>query len=1094
MSVHKPPTWAGDRLTYGALTEKLERVTEHMRIDLLGRFAVEVDGTPIRDGAWRLRKSRSVVKVLALAPGRTLHPERLQAMLWPDRDPASASNNLRQAVYHARRALSCGSADGAGMLKSSGDVLTLAPEVELDVDLFEQAAERAERTRTVEDLQAAVAAYAGDLLPEDVYEDWATERRRSLAERHVHLLLALAAARDPADAVDLLHKTIAADPLNEEAHRALMRAYAATGRRPQALAQYDQLRQALADDLAADPEPLTRALYRELLAENAPEPELSQPAAAQLPRRHNLPWQPTSFIGRARELEQLDRLLETRRLVTLTGPGGCGKTRLAFELAAGQAERHADGAWAIELAGISDSGLVGQAAAHALGLDLDTHDDPEPVLARHLAGRDMLLVLDNCEHLLAACARLTETLLAECPGVKILATSREPLHLAGEVDWRVPSLTLSDGGEGDAVRLFCDRASAANPRFELTAETAATVADICFRLDGLPLAIELAAARISTLSPAQIVDRLQEGLGVLRTTRAGGLTRQQTLQGTLDWSHDLLTDPERTLFRRLSVFAGGFQLDAAEAICAGDGLPAVEILDVLTGLVEKSLVAVDDTEQSYRYRLLEPVRQYAAERVRDAGEFAAIAERHARWFAAMTDQPGARVTDADPDTVDRLNADHDNLRTALTWALQNDPTRALEMAAGIGGLWLLGGFLREGCTWLDRALEAAPEPTLARADALHARQALDRRRPESYDFAELLSEERVGINQLRGDVRGECIALLDLADGFLLRGNFKPAADIPDRVSELAAALGEPGLLAAARERAGISAAWRHDYDAAWRAFDEAMELCATAPPDAEPASAVVSLACFLVDTGPQLSYPIVRFEETGLHFRRLPPALARASLFSHHAYLHRSVGRFDEARTALDSALPIVEAAGIGLDVARLAAQRGMVEAAAGDLDAAEHWLERSLADRRRLREHRGILLTLANLAVVAATRGEMERSETLLAEAGRMAREVVDGPGMGAVHLGRAEIARQAGRPGEANEAIEQAIEIIYGLAGLTHELAWFRLQQAYLSLDLGDFQAVTRNLALARELFTECGIAVGHAYCSAVEERMQAANAPC
>jgi predicted ATPase/DNA-binding SARP family transcriptional activator len=1069
-------------------------VSSQTRIDLLGRFAVEVDGTPIGDSSWRLRKSRSVVKVLALAPGRALHPERLQAILWPDRDPASASNNLRQAVYHARRALSCSGADGSGTLSSRGDLLALAPEVETDVDRFEAAAARAERTREVADLEAAVAAYGGDLLPEDVYEDWVTERRRSLAERHVHLLLALAAARDPADAVDLLHKTLSADPLNEEAHRALMRAYAATGRRPQALAQYEQLRKTLADELAADPEPLTRALYRELLAEGAPMPELDEPPARPAQRRHNLPWQPTSFIGRARELEQLERLLQTRRLVTLTGPGGCGKTRLSFELAAHEVERYPDGAWAIELAGISDSGLVGQAAAHALGLELDVHDDPEPALARHLATREMLLVLDNCEHLLGACARLTETLLAECPGITVLATSREPLHLAGEVDWRVPSLTLSEGGDGDAVRLFCDRASAANPNFELTSENAVAVREICFRLDGLPLAIELAAARISTLSPRQIVERLEEGLGVLRATRAGGLTRQQTLQGTLDWSHDLLTDAERTLFRRLSVFAGGFELHAAEAICADDGLSRGDVLDVLTGLVEKSLVAVDDSESSYRYRLLEPVRQYAAERLREAAEVAPLAERHARWFAAMTDQPGTRVTDAEPDAVDRLNADHDNLRTALTWMLRGDPERALEMAAGIGGLWLMGGFLREGCTWLDRALEAAPDPTPARADALHARQALDRRRPESYDFAERLSEERVGIHHLRGDVRGECLALLDLADGFLLRGNFAAAADIPARVAELAESLGEPGLIGAARERAGIGAAWRHDYDAARGEFEAAMDLCAAAPPDTPPSSAVVSLACFLVDTGPQLSYPIVRFEETGLHFRRLPPAIARASLLSHHAYLHRSVGEFDEARTALDSALRIVEAAGIDLDIARLASQRGMLEAAAGDLDAAERWLERSLADRRRLREHRGILLTLANLAVVAASRGEMEQGQTLLAQAGRMAHEAVDGPGMGAVYLGRAEMARHAGRPADAHAAIGQAIEIIYGLAGLAHELAWFRLQQAYLSLEVGDLTAVERELASARELFTGCGIPLGHSYCAAVEERVQAANAPC
>jgi predicted ATPase/DNA-binding SARP family transcriptional activator len=1079
-----------------------------VHISLLGRFAVDVAGTAIPDSSWRLRKSRSVLKVLALAPGRALHPELLQSTLWADRDPASAGNNLRQAVYHARRALTGAGADGAALLASRGDLLVLAPEAEVDVDLFELSAGRAEASGAARDLELAVAAYAGELLPEDRYEDWCAERRRLLADRHVGLLLALAAARDPAGATELLHRAILADPLNEEAHRALIRAYAASGRRPQALAQYELLRQTLRRDLAADPEAKTRALYRQLLADGAPEPSeeprIGEPLAAGLvqppPERHNLPWQAQRFIGRRRELEELGRVLETHRLVTLTGTGGCGKTRLAFELARRQLDHHRDGAWAVELAGIADPALVGQAAAAVLGFDLRPDEASEISLARHLANRDLLLVLDNCEHLLAACIRLAEAVLARCPGVVILATSREPLHLPGEVDWRVPSMTmldpeaLSDVAElaaADAVELFCDRAQSANPRFKLSMANAQAVAEICFRVDGLPLAIELAAARTTALSPAQIAERLRDGLAVLRATRTGGLTRQQTLEGTLDWSHDMLGDDERVLFRRLSVFADGFELEAAEAVGAGDGLAQDGVLDVLAGLVDKSLVGVDDVGESYRYRLLEPVREYAALRLRNSGETASQVERHACWYAGLTDKPGGRVTDEDPRWIDRLERDHDNLRAALSWLIEHRPQRALEMAAGMTGLWLLRAHLREGARWLDRALDSAPEPTLARADAAHARQALERRRPDNYDLADALAGERIAIYRQHGDRRREVVALLDLADSLILRGRFGEVLALSDQADGLAGDLGETALQAAVRERVGLIAAWRHEFDAALDAFDEALELGDAAPLDAPPSSAVISLSGFFASSRTPEEYPVMRLEETTLHFRRLPPREARSSIMSHRAYIFGGAGDWDRARQELVSALAIVRARSDELDAARLLAQFGMLESKAGDLDAAVAWLEASLDLRTRLREHRGILLTLTALAVVMAQRGDRGRADELLARSGRMADEAVDGPGMGGVMLARAEIERQAGDFEKARDALDAGLTVFYGVTGLRHYASWIHLQHAHLSLGLGDLHETERRLEFARAGFADSGTQLGLDYCAAVDARLRAAN---
>jgi predicted ATPase/DNA-binding SARP family transcriptional activator len=1076
------------------------------QISLLGGFVASVDGTAIPEAGWRLRKSRSVLKVLALTPGRALHSERLEALLWPDRDPVAAGNNLRQAIYHARRALTGAGADGAALLAARGDLLALAGEVTVDVDAFEDAAARAESTRTARDLERAIAAYGGELLPEDIYEDWTAERRRVLAGRYVALLLALAATREPAAATDVLHRAVSADPLNEDAQRELIRAYAASGRRAQALEQYDQLRRTLERELAADPEPETRALYRELLAEGAPAPALQAadadgagpdravPTASPAPARHNLPWQPTSFVGRRRELEELERVLDGHRLVTLSGTGGSGKTRLAFELARRRLERYADGAWVVELAGVADPGLVGQSIAAALGLDLNPSEDAAVGLAGHLAERELLLVVDNCEHLLGACVRLAETLLAGCPGVTILATSREPLHLPGEIDWRVPSMTMVDTdtltelaelAEVDAVELFCDRARSVNPRFALTVGNARAVADICFRVDGLPLAIELAAARTTALSPAQIAERLTEGLGVLRAARAGGLTRQQTLEGTLDWSHDLLSERERVLFRRLSVFAGGFELEVAEHICADDALPETDVLDVLAGLVDKSLVGVDDAGDSYRYRLLEPVRQYAAARVRESGEEADLIERHALAFAAVTDAPGGRVTEADPRWIDRLERDHDNLRAALGWLIANRPERALEMATGMAGLWLLRAHLREGSRWLDRAREAAPEPTLALADALHARQALERRRPDNYDLADELAAVSLDIHRRHEDRRGEALALLDLADGRLLRGFFGAGVELADEARALAVVLGDPGIEAAAYERVGLAFAWRHEPDAAAAAFAQAFALCESAPEQAEPASAVVSLSAFFVSQPHPGEYPALRLEETTLHFRRLRPRAALASLLSHRAYLSRGHGEYDTARRQLDAALEIVRVRDDSLDHARMLAQRGCLELRAGELYEAETWLEASLDLRERLREHRGILLTLASLAVGAAMRGDDMRASDLLERARRMAEEAVDGPGMGGVLQAEAEIARFRGDPEKARAAIDGALTVFYGITGLLYYAAWLHLQHAHLSLEVGDTAEVERRLGLAREGFAVVDTTVGLAYCDALEQ---------
>ncbi len=354
----------------------------------------------------------------------------------------------------------------------------------------------------------------------------------------------------------------------------------------------------------------------------------------------NLPTQLTSFIGREREIAELERLIERTRLLTLTGSGGCGKTRLALQVAAGLLDRYPDGMWLVELASFSDPTLVAHAVASALNVRDQSGRPILAALASQLQRKHLLLILDNCEHLKEACAHLTDTLLRSCPRLSVLATSRESLGIAGETAWRVPSLSLPDPEhlpalerliDYEAVRLFVERAAAAvGTPYTITPHNAPVLAQVCQRLDGIPLAIELAAARITALSVEQIASRLDDRFRLLASGKAA-LSRHQTLRAAMDWSYQLLSEPERTLLRRVSVFAGGFSLEASEGVCGGGGINRSDVLDLLLRLIDKSLVVVEDRGREKRYRLLETVRQYGRDRLVEAGESARAERQHRDW-------------------------------------------------------------------------------------------------------------------------------------------------------------------------------------------------------------------------------------------------------------------------------------------------------------------------------------------------------------------------------------------------------------------------------------------------------------------------------
>jgi predicted ATPase/class 3 adenylate cyclase/DNA-binding CsgD family transcriptional regulator len=476
---------------------------------------------------------------------------------------------------------------------------------------------------------------------------------------------------------------------------------------------------------------------------------------------HNLPVQLTTFVGRRAELDTVSALIEAERLVTLVGAGGCGKTRLALQVAADALGDYPDGVWVAELAPITDADVVGSVVMRALGLQDEPYRSPAESIAHHVGSKTLMVVLDNCEHVVAAAAALADHVLRACPSVTILATSREPVGVSGEVTWRVPSLSLpGDTGAAaidavtasEAVQLFVERAQRARPDFVLTDANASTVAEICQRLDGIPLAIELAAARVRAFAPDRILAGLEDCFQLLAGGARTAMPRQQTLRASVQWSFDLLSEPERTLFRRLSVFAGDFDIDAAEATCAGVGLDAHHVVDQLALLIDKSLVQVEDGVAETRYRLLETVRQYAAEQLDAAGEADDVRRAHRDHYRDLVSELFMLFEGQEQDrSADRLVRELDNLRAAFQWSCAvGDYADAVTMASETVFVWNARGLSREGTVW-GEAVYAAAE-SLPTELKVRARIAVANSRGVAFDPSAItVSLEAVALAREVGD-------------------------------------------------------------------------------------------------------------------------------------------------------------------------------------------------------------------------------------------------------------------------------------------------------------------------------------------------------
>ena len=832
------------------------QTTAQLSVRLFGPIELQQNSVPCPRP--RTRKELWLLALLALRHRASCDRRWLAVTLWPDSDETQALRNLRRSLSNLREVLGT---EAYRLFAPTPRTISLdLSGASCDVHEFDALITRGDTCS----LEAAVALYRGPLL-DGCLEEWAIQECDARARAYLDALETLAgeaaANQDAARQVRVLRRIVSADPFRETAQCALMTALAAGGDRAGAMLVYRQFRLRLHEELQAEPEAQTTALYRRLrdasrlpAFRNAGDSRTMARASANPPGLRHLPHSLSGLVGRTQELAEITTHLLQTRLLTLTGVGGIGKTRLAIAVAEKMLPDFSEGIWFVDLAPLVDANLVATAVARSLGVREDAKRPLAETLREYLAPRRLLLVLDNCEHLLPGCARFVNTLLQGCPRLQVLATSRQALGLRGEIAWRVPSLSLppptllpANGGgaspasplplplallESDAARLFLERAMETSPTFALTERNAPTVAQICRRLDGIPLAIELAAARAKALSIEQIARRLDRVFTLLTAGSMAELPRHRTLRALLDWSYALLNNQEKALLCRLSVFIGGWTLEVAEGVGTGADVLEEDVLDLLTSLVDKSLVTAEAREEETRYRLLETVRQYAAERLNESGEYPAVRARHGHYFLTLAEEVSPKLLGAEQGQwLDVLEEELDNLRQALTGYAQDFEEReagekGLRLGVALRRFWWVRGHLREGRERLAALLAhpGAQARAKLRADALASAGLLARMQGD-HAAARALHEESLTIQRELGDKIGIADSLNHLGIVALEQGDCGRARPLLEESLTLRRELRNKSGIAASLVALGNVAREQGDYAAAQVKYEESLTL-----------------------------------------------------------------------------------------------------------------------------------------------------------------------------------------------------------------------------------------------------------------------------